>query len=318
MNSIEVGELSIMNWKYAFLATLLLAVVLGGTCAFLYAENVSLHLQQTYLIGRDPTPRIGIVVALPSEALPVFAEFSREGQVIAYGFNFSLGQIAGQQVVIVVCGIGEESAASAVLAMNVLFNLEWAVNIGTSGAHSPNLEVGDVLVGAHIISAGSRKYSSLTEWDLLADGIFFPNGTQLRFQYLNSTPSLLDLAATASKLVVLPATPGDLTGNGKTHQPIILLNATIASSNFWIANSTLIEQVLMRYGTDAEEEEAYGFALTCYRLGIPFLKIAVISNSEITGSRFAPTTVQVSMTNGATLLQEMIRISNQEAGAVSE
>lgn len=66
----------------------------------------------------------------------------------------------------------------------------------------------------------------------------------------------------------------------------------------------------MRYGTDAEEEEAYGFALTCYRLGIPFLKIAVTSNSETTGSSFAPATVQVSMTNSAIFLQEMIKISN--------
>jgi adenosylhomocysteine nucleosidase len=270
------------------------------------------------LIGRDPTPRIGIVVALPSEASPVFADFWRDKQVIAYGFNFSVGQIAGKQAVIVVCGIGEESASSAVLAMSVLFNLEWAVNIGTAGAHSSNLEVGDVLVGARIISAGSRKYSSFTEWNLLADGIFFPNGTQLRFQYLNSTSSLLDLAARASRLVVLPETPGSLTGDRMAHQPIILLNATIASSDFWIANSTLIEQVLMRYGTNAEEEEAYGFALTCYRLGIPFLKIAVISNSEITGSNFSPTTVQVSMTNGAILLQEMIKISDRGTTPVNQ
>ena len=309
MKSVARGGMLIMKWKHAFLAMVVLTVVLGGTCTFLYEENASLRMQQSYSIGRDLTPRIGIVVALPSEALPVFGEFSRERQLIAFGFNFSVGQIADKEVVIVVCGIGEESASSAVLAMSVLFNIKWAVNIGTSGAHSPNLDVGDVLVGAHIISAGSRKYSSFTAWNLLGDGIFFPNGTQLRFQYLNSTSSLVDLAATASKQVVLPATPGSLTGDGKAHQPIILLNATIASSDFWMANSTLIEQVRMRYGTDAEEEEAYGFALTCYRLGIPFLKIAVISNSEMTGSSFAPATVQVSMTNGAILLQEMIRIS---------
>ena len=52
------------------------------------------------------------------------------------------------------------------------------------------------------------------------------------------------------------------------------------------------------------------FALTCYRLGLPFLKIAVISNNELTGSRFTPATIQTSMTNGAIPLQEMIMISN--------
>ena len=82
-----------MKWKHAFLAMVVLTVVLGGACAFLYEENTSLRMQQSYSIGRDPTPRIRIVVALPSEALPVFAEFSRERQLIAYGFNFSVGQI---------------------------------------------------------------------------------------------------------------------------------------------------------------------------------------------------------------------------------
>jgi len=238
-----------MDWKRGFFAMLVLCIILGSACIVLYENNTSLLQRQTSSITRDSTPRIGIVVALPSEALPIFAEFSTERQLVAYGFNFSLGQIAGKQIVIVVCGIGEESASAAVLAMDVLFDIQWAVNIGTAGAHSPNLEVGDVLVGAHIISAGSRRYSSLTQWSLLGDGIFFPNGTQERFQYLNSTPSLLALAAAASRQVTLPPTPSNLTGNGIAHEPAILLNATIASSDFWTANSTLIQQLRLRFDT---------------------------------------------------------------------
>ena len=300
-----------MNWKRSFLAMVMLAVVLGGACVFLYAENVSLRLGQSHSIVRDPTPRIGIVIALPSEALEVFDVFSEEREVIAYGYNSSVGEIAGKPVVVVVCGIGEETASTAVLGMSILFNIEWAVNIGTSGAHSPTLEVGDVLVGTRIVSAGSRKYYSLTEWHLLEDGILFPSGKELRFRYLNSTVSLEELAAEASRQVTLPATSGDLTGDGRPHQPLIFLNGTIASSNFWMANATLITQTRLAYGTDAEENEAYGFGLTCYRPGIPFLKIAVISNSELTGSNFTPATIRASMTNGAILLEEMIKLSNQ-------
>ena len=64
----------------------------------------------------------------------------------------------------------------------------------------------------------------------------------------------------------------------------------------------------------AEEIEAYGFAVVCYREGIPFVKIAVISDSDITHSIFSDATVQISMTNGATLLVEMIKLYGEMVG----
>ena len=113
-----------MNWRRTSVALVMVVLVLGGFCTYLYEEDASLRLQQSGPIVRDLTPRIGIVVALPSEAVPVFAEFTLEKELIAYGFNFSAGKIANKPVVIVICGIGEESAASAVLAMTVLFDIE--------------------------------------------------------------------------------------------------------------------------------------------------------------------------------------------------
>lgn len=59
---------------------------------------------------------------------------------------------------------------------------------------------------------------------------------------------------------------------------------------------------------DAEEMEAYGFGLACYMLGIPFIKIAVISDNALTGSPWSPESIAVSMRNGVKLLVKMIEL----------
>ena len=259
-------------------------------------------------IVKDTTPRVGIVVAMPIEAKYVFEHLHKEKSFEAFGYNFTVGTIAGKPVVIVLCGIGEEAAAGAVFAMNTLFNIKWAVNIGTSGSHSYKHDTGDVIVAARIVPYGNRKYVSYSEWRYMKLGVMFPNGTRLRFLYLNCSKELIDLASKAAKKITLPPTPAELIGANVTYYPKIYLNGTIASADIWTANSTYILRLHKELGTDAEEMEAYGFGLACYRLGIPFLKIAVISNNELTGSPWCLKSIEVSMRNGVALLVEMIKL----------
>jgi len=260
-------------------------------------------------IVKDPTPRIGIVIAMPNEAQYVFEVFNMEKTFEFMGYNFSVGTIAGKPVVIVISGIGEEAAAGAVIAMNTLFNVKWAVNIGTAGAHSYDHDTGDVIVGARIVPYGNRRYLSYENWTYMRLGITFANGTWYRFLYLNASNYLLELAEKASREITLPPTPANLTGRNQTYYPKIYLNGTIASADIWTANATYILRIHNELGTDAEEMEAYGFGLACYRLGIPFIKIAVISDSELTGSPWSPHSIKVSMKNGVTLLVKMIELS---------
>jgi len=260
-------------------------------------------------ILRDQIPRIGIVVAMPNEAEYIFEVFHKDYSFEGMGYNFSVGTIAGKPVVIVLSGIGEEAAAGAVIAMNTLFTIKWAVNIGTAGSHSYEHDTGDVIVAARIVPYGNRRYYSYDNWTYMRLGITFPNNTRLRFLYLNSSKELLDLATIAAKETTLPPTPADLIGSGITYYPKIYLNGTVASANIWTANATYILRIHEELGTDAEEMEAYGFGLTCYRLNIPFIKIAVISDSELTGSPWSPKSIEVSMRNGVRLLVKMIELS---------
>jgi len=259
-------------------------------------------------ILRDPTPRVGIVIAMPEEAQYVFQYLNKEYSIEAMGYNFTVGTIAGKPVVIVISGVGEEAAAGAVIAMNTLFTIKWAVNIGTAGSHSYEHDTGDVIVAARIVPYGNRRYTSYDEWSYMRLGITLPNGTRFGFLYLNCSSELIELAAKASKEITLPPTPAELVGSNTTYYPKVYLNGTIASANIWLANATYILRIHEELGTDAEEMEAYGFGLSCYRLGIPFIKIAVISDSDLTGSPWSPESIRVSMSNGAMLLVKMIEL----------
>ncbi|MCD6323751.1 MAG: 5'-methylthioadenosine/S-adenosylhomocysteine nucleosidase [Desulfurococcales archaeon] len=285
----------------------LLLIAISGVTGYVLRGMMAGN--QGSLPMRDPTPRIGIVVAMPSEAKYVFDVFNKERSFAAYGFNFSVGTISGKPVVIVVSGIGEEASAAAVEAMAMLFNIKWVANIGTSGAHTEKLDTGDVVVAARIAPYGNRMYKSYTSWRYLKLGVLFPNMSRGKFLYINTSNSLIELTRKAAEQIHLPPTPADLIGRNRTYNPRVVLNGTIASADIWTANSTYIRRLHSELGTDAEEMEAYGVALTCYRLGLPFVKIAVISNNELTGSPWCGKSVEISMTNGVKFLQKMIELS---------
>jgi len=302
-----------MNWKLLSIATFFIAVLFAACSLSLYVESSALRSQLSNASIRDSTPRVGIVIALSEEARPLLNLLTLERNVVENGFNFSLGTMAAEPVVVVVGGMGEEAAAAVTMAMHTLFNLKWAVNIGTSGSHSRSLDVGDVIVARRIVGVGARMVHNLTHWSPEKIGMTLPNGTQIRFLHLNTTESLVALAEQASTRVQLPPVPTELTGTGTQRRPSIVLNGTIASSNIWNANASVIQAIRSALGTDVEEMEAYGFGLTCYRLHIPFIKIAVVSDSEFSGSVFGPKSIKVSMTNGAVLLAKMIELSNPSA-----
>ncbi len=290
----------------AFYTGISLAPITTVTATFL--TTLTSTVTPSNAIIKDTTPRVGIVIAMLDEARYIFEIFDLEKSFAAMGYNFSVGKIAGKPVVIVISGIGEEAAAGAVMAMSTLFNIKWAVNIGTAGAHSYDHDTGDVIVAARIVPYGNRRYLSYENWAYMRLGITLVNGTRFRFLYLNTSNELLDLAERASREISLPPTPANLTGRNQDYYPKIFLNGTIASANIWTANSTYILRIHQELSTDAEEMEAYGFGLACYRLGMPFIKIAVISNNELTGSPWSPESIMISMRNGAKLLMKMIEL----------
>ena len=305
-----------MRGRRLYLSLFIVIIVIGFFYAG-YKYGVSTRGAEKALGGNagfaalyDNTPRVGILVAMPSEAKYVLSRVTDKRSFSALGYNFTTGIMAGKPVVLVISGIGEEAAAGAVEATHILFNVTWFVDIGTSGSHAFNHDTGDVIVAARIVPYGNRMYTSYTKWRYMRLGITFPNSTWMKFLYLNCSAKLLSLASRAAEAIKLPETPADLIGSKKPYKPKVWLNGTIASADIWTANSTYIERIHDELGTDAEEMEAYGFGLTCYRLGIPFIKIAVISDSDLTGSPWGPESIKVSMQNGVMLLEKMIELSS--------
>ena len=293
------------DWRMVSTALVIIALTLIGGTASVSGDGVG--------PGRDMVPRIAILIAVPIEAEWIYPFFTLERHFVADGFNFSTGTIAGRKVVLEVGSEGEAAAAAAVVVTNRYFNVQWAVSIGTAGSHFAPIDVGDVVVVNRIFDDSSMRITSYSPmaWTWLGSTVMLPNGTTRNFMYLNTTGYLINLADQAAGLIPpFPITPAQYVGTGQPHTAVVVRNGTDASSDLWIANAAVIAQVHATTGSSDEEMEAFGFGVTCYRLGIPFIKIAVISDSDVTGSQFTYDTVRISMTNGLALLLEMIMLSS--------
>jgi adenosylhomocysteine nucleosidase len=94
------------------------------------------------------TPRIGIVSAFGAEADILLAQTRHRRAIRVNGNRFTLGELRGNRVVIVLSGVSMINAAMVTQLMLDHFRIERLVMSGIAGGINPNRHVGDVLVPA--------------------------------------------------------------------------------------------------------------------------------------------------------------------------
>jgi len=88
---------------------------------------------------------IGIIVAMEKEMQALSIENARTEQ--AGSLTFTLGTVAGREVVAAVCGIGKVFAAMCAQTMLLRYEPSFLINCGVAGALSPTLRVFDIAIG---------------------------------------------------------------------------------------------------------------------------------------------------------------------------
>jgi adenosylhomocysteine nucleosidase len=94
----------------------------------------------------DPTPRLGIVSAFGAEADMLVAQTDAARNWLINGNRFVTGRLRGNDVVIVLCGVGMVNAAMVTQAMLGHFQVERLLMSGIAGGVDPGCQVADVLV----------------------------------------------------------------------------------------------------------------------------------------------------------------------------
>ena len=191
------------------------------------------------------------------------------------GFLFRKGRARGKQVIVCRTRMGKTNAALATYIGIKRYFPDVVINQGTAGAHDISLDVGDIVLARKMVNVDSFKTPSTGRgegYSISSRGVMnidvYRDGSWEETDFLYSDGRLVE------KAVSVPYRRGTLrkgcvgTGDGFNRERDAIL---------------AIRRLL---GTDCEEMETFSAAQTASHLGVPFLGVRVISNSELKKKSF--------------------------------
>ena len=92
---------------------------------------------------------ICFVIALDGEAEPVLANIKNAQMQLVYGKKVYFGEMCGDEVRLIVCGVGKVNAAAATMLAVERYRADAIINIGTAGALHAGLPVGSICAVTH-------------------------------------------------------------------------------------------------------------------------------------------------------------------------
>ncbi len=176
------------------------------------------------------------------------------------------------EITAVLCGIGMIRAAAATEATVLHDQPDAVLNFGCTGAHRPDVNIGDVIIGTRTVPHGTmiidpegmNQYST-------HDGVDAP---EPGLTGIAADPGLLAIARDAAEGWV-PDTWG-----GRNPSPRVL-EGVVASADIWTQSPAGIEALAERHLSLCEDMEAAAIATICALHDVPFLTIKDISNNEL-------------------------------------
>jgi len=94
---------------------------------------------------------IGLISALEEE-LVLFKEHSNIEQVVSQsGIDFHFGNLAGQKVILLRCGVGKVNAAVVTQLLIDRFGVNAVLFSGLAGALAPHIHRGDIVISNFVV-----------------------------------------------------------------------------------------------------------------------------------------------------------------------
>ncbi|MBE3593932.1 MAG: 5'-methylthioadenosine/adenosylhomocysteine nucleosidase [Candidatus Carbobacillus altaicus] len=203
---------------------------------------------------RKPTPtRHGIVLAMQEE-LEALLERLPEVQTFSRGaFTFWQGYLGNQEVCAIKSGVGKVNAAMSTQALIDYFTPEVLWVVGVAGALSPDLHIGDVLLGVEAL-----------QHDIDASALGFLPG-EVPYDERSTYVADARLITCAQKV------GGELFGaRFKTGR--------VLSGDRFIAGSDEVRRLRERFAGDCVEMEGAAVAQVAQKNKLPFVIIRTISD----------------------------------------
>lgn len=199
--------------------------------------------------------KIGILTAMQSEHDLLAALLEDKTECTNGLFNYVLGSVAGNEIILRQCGIGKVNAAVGTAEMIKNFNLDCVISTGVAGGIDKCLGVMDVVVSQQIVYHDVWCGMGCDKGQVQGMPTFFDGNKTLckAAESLNSTPS----------------------ANGtKIHLGLI------CTGDQFITNKEELARIKSDFPEGlACDMESAAIAQTCYIYNIPFVSFRIISDT---------------------------------------
>lgn len=198
---------------------------------------------------------IGIICAMQIEADGIIALCENVKTTTHAKMKFTLGTLHGNDVCIVVCGVGKVNAAMCALMLIEKYKPNLVLNSGVAGSLSPIVGIGDIVVATKSVE---HDMNGTALGDKQGE-ITFPDGNMMFFECDKQASTLL-----AAICKEIPDT--------KVAQGII------ASGDIFVSDRKQRFKINDRFGALACEMEGAAIGHVCVRCEVPYGIIRAISD----------------------------------------
>jgi adenosylhomocysteine nucleosidase len=212
------------------------------------------------------------------------------------GFRFTSGTIDGVKVTVRKTQMGKVNAALSTYIGVKHFLPDLIVNQGTAGAHSPALDVKDIIVGESIINVDSYK----TEQKERGDGYDIHDRSLMGIEVRDGDEwmEVRELSSDPKLVTICMETPYS---DGK------LVRGIIGTGDGFNKEVDRIESIRNTFSTDCEEMESFAVAQVARNMNIPFIGFRVISNSQPKNLNFDERTAELCCRFSAEFIKKLSR-----------
>ncbi|MFN0166286.1 MAG: 5'-methylthioadenosine/S-adenosylhomocysteine nucleosidase [Bryobacteraceae bacterium] len=217
-------------------------------------------------------PRFDLLVqgAVDTELQPILAALQNKKQVQIRAWTFWTGRIGRKSVVVSRTEVGPINAVASTIIAIERFRPGAIVNQGTAGAHNPSLRLWDIVVSEKATDYGAFKSVhgdqgqgvQLERWTPIPHRLRINGLDLIEFRSFPADSKLADAA------LRVPYRRGRV------------LKGNIGSAYQFNRELDYIAWMHKTFGTDTEDMESAFVAGAAAAMGVPFVAIRIVSDSE--------------------------------------
>lgn len=202
---------------------------------------------------------LGIIGAMQIEVDSLLSAMEDRQDRSVAGVPFSCGKIGGQDVVVVMCGIGKVCAALTAQILIDRFGVHAIVNTGVAGGLDARLEVGDLVIATDAV----QHDFDLTGFGYVRGHLPCAGGEKTAVSRFLADGNLSDRFEKAAMAIG---------GDGKA------IRGTVVSGDIFVCDASLKQRLIDDFGAAATEMEGAAIAQVCFLNKIPFAIVRAISD----------------------------------------